>query len=228
MQTLSFAYAILFLNPPGLFDEPSYVKGKVEYIGPFVRDLSYGKQDRQQARHELGIDQQSTVLSVLPGGWATEQRAPIADLLLPAFDGLKIPNKILVWVAGDDFERLTSSAAAHNVLILKKIWPIEQLMVASDLVITKGNRTTIMEAAKLGIPSISLSHGLNEVEDFILPRIGTNINLRVKGTTNAYLTKCVGDILKSTNKSSETKNEAATADAVAVTLLNRIKQEIEK
>ena len=44
--------------------------------------------------------------------------------------------------------------------------PFDQLMVASDLAITKGNRNIVLELAALGVPTISISHNLNRIDDF--------------------------------------------------------------
>jgi len=196
MQLLTYAELTIFLGERGIFDEPTFLKGKVAYVGAFTRDFAYHIRDRDRARLELGISADVIVVSVLPGGWATEQRAPIFDLLIPAFQGLKIQRKLLCWVAGDEFEQMAGrTKTMSDILVLKNPWPIEQLVVASDLVVTKGNRITIMESAALGVPSVSLSHGLNPVEDFIVPRIKSNLALRVKGVNAEFLSKCFHDML---------------------------------
>lgn len=223
MQALEFSKAVLFLGTQGVFDEPSYLRGKIDYVGSFVRDFTYGRKDKQRARTELNVLQDSLLISVLPGAWATEQRAPISELMLSAFESLENSDKKLFWVAGQDFDQLSEMTSDFdNVVILKSLWPIEQLMVASDLIITKGNRVTIMEAAALGIPSISLSHGLNQVEDFIVPRIKTNLPLRVRGIDGTYLRMCIRDLLKT---SSEQPRPAATISSVQIAkaLLHRIR-----
>ena len=202
MQPLSFAKAILFIESQGLFDEPSYVKGKVKYLGPLMRHMSYTKDDRSRARSELGISERATVISCLPGGWATEARAPIANIMLPAFDRLPYAEKKLFWVAGNDTANLVNQMKQRDdIVILEQLWPIEQLMVASDVILTKGNRGTIMEASYLGIPSISLSHGLNPVEDYIIPRIQSNLALRIRGIADEYLSSCIeSQVARSTDE----------------------------
>jgi hypothetical protein len=225
MQTLTYAESVIFLGERGIFDEPSYLKDKITYVGPIVRDFRYHKNDRDRARQELGIHDDLTVVAVLPGGWANEQRAPVLDLLLPAFQVLPRARKLLCWVAGDDLEFLSDRIKGmHNVLVLKKAWPIEQLMVASDLVVTKGNRITIMEASALGLPSISLSHGLNPVEDFIVPRIKSNLPLRVKGISSDFLARCMDNMIDSRGGSLKPEPSVPHFGSVAEILARRIEK----
>ena len=51
-------------------------------------------------------------------------------------------------------------------------------MVASDLAITKGNRNIVLELSALGIPSITISHGLNPIDDLRTSRINTNVTIQ--------------------------------------------------
>ena len=222
MQVLAYAELVIFLGERGVFDEPTFLKNKVIYVGTFVRDFKYHIGDRERARREMGIGNDLTVVSMLPGGW-TEQRAPVFDLLVPAFLRLERSKKLLCWVAGEDFSALRDRAKGMpDVLVLKKHWPFEQLIVATDLVITKGNRVTIMEAARLGVPSISLSHGLNPAEDFIVPRIKSNLALRVKGINVEFLSRCLEDVLNSKISEEETLRRAPGVGSVAEVLLGAI------
>lgn len=220
MQTLASVEGVLFLGDQGVFDEPSYLEQKVEYIGPVVRDFEYHIQDRERARQELGMGEDITVVAVLPGGWATEKRAPLFDLLLPAFLELKMAKKLLFWVAGDDCEKLMNrTKGIPEVRIVKKLWPIEQLMVASDLVVTKGNRVTVMEASQLGVRSISLSYGMNPVEDLIVPRIKTNEVLGIRGITSSLLASRMEHVLRSRDRVRTPERTAPRAASVAKILL---------
>ncbi len=224
MQALAYAGKVIFLGNRGVFDEPTFLKGKIIYAGSFMREFKYQLRDREQARSEMSIASEAIVVSVLPGGWATEKRAPIFDLLVPAFYGIGFPRKLLCWVASDEFEMLEArTQGMPDILILRKHWPIEQLMVASDLVVTKGNRITIMEAAALGIPSISLSHGLNPVEDFVVPRINSNLALRIKGIDAKFLSTCLENTLRSSKPGDITCDTPPDNDFAAKVLLGAIK-----
>jgi len=196
-QTLAYAESVIFPGERGAFDEPPFLKGKIDYVGSFVRGFRYHKQDRERARRELGLGTDATVVSVFPGTWASEQRAPAFDLLVSAFHALDCGEKSLCWVAGSDFERLLSlTQGVADVLILRNLWPTEQLMVASDLVVTKGNRGTIIEVSELGIASISLSSGQNPIDDYLVARIKTNLPLRIKGLTSEFLARCMQEKLE--------------------------------
>jgi UDP:flavonoid glycosyltransferase YjiC (YdhE family) len=196
MQPLSYAKAIIFIQDQGIFDEPSYAKGKVQYMGPMMRKMSYALGDRSRARNELKLGEEALVIACLPGGWATEAREPIAELLLPAFDKLHGKEKKLIWVAGSDADDLISQTKHRNdLMIVEQLWPIEQLIVASDVVVTKANRGTIMEAAYLGVPSVSLSHGFNPIDDYIIRGIALSYPRRVKGLTPESLAICIENML---------------------------------
>jgi hypothetical protein len=53
-----------------------------------VRCLAATRADRNGARAALALESDERVVSVIPGAWATEERAPIFDLVVPAFQGL--------------------------------------------------------------------------------------------------------------------------------------------
>jgi hypothetical protein len=188
MQSLHYADEILFIERRGLFPEPPGAQGRVSYVGPIVRRLSRARADRARAREELKLAPGATVVSVVPGSWATEERAPLVDLVRTAFASLPARDKTLVWVAGRDRDRLSAVfASTPDVRVLEGYSPIEALMVASDLVITKANRGTTIELACLGVPSISLSYGLNIVDETIVARIPSHLALQVKAVDAPYL-----------------------------------------
>ncbi len=165
MLSLQFADEILFIDEPGIFEEPAWVQGKVRYVAPILRPFAYTRDDRARAREELAIPGDATVIAVLPGSW-TEEKAPIHDLVMPAYDQLDAAEKRLIWVAGQDHEALRKQTGGRaGVRIIESDWTIERLMVASDLAITKATRKTARELDFLGIPSIAISHGNNPIDE---------------------------------------------------------------
>jgi UDP-N-acetylglucosamine:LPS N-acetylglucosamine transferase len=195
-ESLRYADEIIFIERRGIFAEPPEVRGRVRYVGPVVRPLSVSRRDRASCRQELGLAQDAKVVSVIPGAWATEQRAPTLDLVVPAFAALGFPHRKLVWVAGRDHEELsTRFAGAAEIVVLPGYSPIEKLMVASDLVITKANRGTTIDLARLGVPSVSLSHGSNAIDEAIIPRIPTNVALDARGIDPSFLAEVMQAIL---------------------------------
>ena len=181
MQTLQHADEIVFIDKPGIFEEPPCVEGRVQYVGPVLRPFEYSRADRERARRELDLPDDAVVISVLPGNWATEAREPVYNLVMPAFHQLEAPKKHLIWIAGADHEMLSEKTKdIPGVLIKQNDWQMDRLMVASDLAITKTNRKTSMELSVLGIPSISLSDGSNRINVQRLEHIPTNSGLVVK------------------------------------------------
>ena len=194
---LAYADEIVFLDEAGVFPEPVQAAGRVQYVGPVLRPFCYTRQDRLRARQELGIPADQTVISVLPGSW-TEDKAPIFSLVVAAFDLIPEKPKMLIWIAGEDHAILEKQARSRTDIVIKKQeWQMDRLMVASDVAVTKATRKTSMELAALGIPSISLSHGLNRIDDIRVKLIPSNTALQAKEVEAAILAGTVTRILHS-------------------------------
>lgn len=191
---LAHAESIIFTENRGIFPVPLAVKVQPIYVGPVVRKMRYQLPDRSRARSELGLADKGVVVSVIPGAWATEEKAPLLDLALPSFDaaGLGV-DRTLVWVAGADHETVRSRSAGYPVVVFGHCSPIERLMVASDLVLTKGDRQTTLELASLGVPSISTSYAVNPIDDLLVPRIRSNAALHAKAIDSAVLSRCISE-----------------------------------
>ncbi len=193
MHSLRHADRVIFTDYAGMYPEPPFLRGRVDYVGPVLRRFAYARRDRGKARRELGIAADAFVVAVLPGSW-TERVAPIADLVLNAFTRLRPQPKHLIWVAGADRAALAQrTAAAGNITVIEKDWRIDRLMVAADVAITKANRITLIELAQLGTPSLSLSHGLNPMDEHRAAQIASNHTLAVPGLTVAKLAKALLD-----------------------------------
>lgn len=156
------------------FTEPPYLRTTVRYVGPAVRPFEYHRADRSRARDELGVPRDATVLLCLPGSWP-ESQVPVVELVAAAWARLPYPSKRLIWLAGHDYDLLSTRFAEDcHILVLKEDWSIDRLIVASDLVVTKANRLTVFEAASLGAPSLSLSTGVNWPDDVAVAQISSN------------------------------------------------------
>lgn len=194
---LAYADEILFLDEAGIFSEPPPAQGRVRYVGAVLRPTSYTRQDRLRARQELGIPPDQLVISVLPGSW-TEEKTPIFELVAAAFELLPGQAKTLIWLAGDDYALLEHQAQNRpGILIQKQDWNIDRLMVATDVAITKATRQTAMELAALGVPSISLSHGLNRIDDMRVKHIASNTAFQAAEVEPHALAATVAALLKS-------------------------------
>jgi hypothetical protein len=191
MQALKFADEILFLDDPGFMDEPPYLRDKTIYTGFIFRELDITGLNRGESRSKLGLMLDARVALVAPSGATihTETAGPLFDLVIKAFDNLEIPKKQLVWVAADPDYSLVSEKVGgrDDVLMLKPHQDFPSTLIASDVVITSGNRITILECEALGIPSISLSYGRNPVDDLRVLRIPTNTPLRARSINSDQL-----------------------------------------
>jgi len=129
---------------------------------------------------------------------------------------LKQFEKGLVWIAGRDVETLSQRLGGlDDVTVLEQHTPIEELMVASDVVVTKANRGTI-DAASLGLPSVSLSYGTNPIDEAIIPRIRSNVAIDARGIDGAFLAKIIADIVLGPGKRIEPSDEYRSGGAEAV------------
>ena len=165
MHTLKFADDILFIGHPGVFEEPAWLKERIRYVGPVLRDFQYTRDDRERARRELRIPMEAMVISVFPGSW-TEEQAPILELVHDAYELLQNPIKRLIWLAGDEYELIARRfEGREDVRVIRHDWTIDRLMAATDVALTKANRKTVLELEHLGVPSIALSFGLNPIDD---------------------------------------------------------------
>jgi len=204
MQSLQYADEIVFIERRGIFPEPPHAQGRVTYAGPIVRPLSWSRADRGRARDDLRLPPAAKVMCVIPGAWATEERAPILHLVMPAFASLARIEKRLIWVAGRDYDFLSEKLRpAKDVIVVKEFSPIEKVMVACDLAITKANRGTTIELANLGVPSIALSHALNPIDEAVISRIRSSTALNAKAVDGAFLSQVIEEILSAGTQEAE-------------------------
>jgi len=173
MACLGYADKILFIDEPGIFEEPPCVQGRVEYVGPILREFQYGPEDRGRARSELNIPSDAFVVAVLPGSW-TEEKVPIFDKVMEAYDALDKPSKFLIWVAGSDHEMIEARLADRQDALVVEFDPvIERIMVAADVAVTKCTRKTHVELAALGTTAVGLYMGLNSVDQVRVSKLAT-------------------------------------------------------
>jgi len=177
MRALLHANKVIFLSQRGLFTEPPFLSGKVQYVGRAVRSFEYTMADRRRARSELGIHEDATVVLCQPGIWS-ESQVPLVELLHRAWQQLPFASKRLIWIAGRDYQRLSFILRKQvDVTILERDLKLDRMMVASDLLITKANRTTVFEAAAIGLPSISISNQDNWPDDVAVADVHSNTAL---------------------------------------------------
>ncbi len=191
-DTLRYADEILFTGHRGVFPEPPEAGGRIRYIGPLIGTPSATRAERARAREALGLPPDATVISVLPGA-ASEQRAPILHLVVPAFELLEWPEKRLVWVGGPDYTMLQAHLGdVEGMLVIREPAQVGALMIASDVVITKAARGATIDLARLGVPSVSLWHGRDGVDQAIASRTRNNLALDARGIDGCFLAQALG------------------------------------
>lgn len=194
--SLRYAEEVIFIGPSGLFTEPPYLRGKVSYVGPAVRRFSYSSSDRFRARSELGLMENAFVVSCLPGSWQ-EVQVPITEMVVTAWEMVSLRPKMLLWVAGMDYEKLRLRVGHQpDIVVLKEDWMIDRLIVASDLVITKGTRNVVYEVASLGVPSLTLSVGINWPDDVGISHVKSNVVLDATTLSAAALAESLMAMIK--------------------------------
>jgi UDP-N-acetylglucosamine:LPS N-acetylglucosamine transferase len=182
-DALAGADSIVLIEESDTFPVPPYLRLTPRATGPVVRPMRYTLDQRDQARAELDLPVDATVISVLPGAWATEEKIPISDLVIAAFEKLNPREKRLLWINRTDAETLQARLAGRKEFrVLADCDPIERAIVASDLVVTKGNRGTTLDAASLGVPTLALASGTNPIDEVLILRIQSNITLNPTST----------------------------------------------
>lgn len=216
MDALKFAAEVIFVGERGMFTEPPFLSGKIQYVGRPVRRFNYSCKDRGRARQELGISEESLVVLIQPGAW-DEARVPIAQLMMDAWKRITVVPKRLIWLAGRDVDALASQFAdERDVLFLREDWQIDRLMAASNVLITKANRVTVFEAAAMGLSSVSISTMANWPDDVAVSNVKSNVCLSADGLTSETLS---GVVEKATTMNVPPAVSASQGVAAAASLL---------
>ena len=196
MRALEAANEILFIDEPGAFEEPAYLRDRIRYVGAVLRDREYGPGDRARARKELGVEEGQLAIGVfVHPGRRGETVAPVCGLLLTALDRIAAPQK-LFWLSGADDVLAESLKRRRDAVILGPTAPFDRLMAACDLAFTKGNRNIVLELATFGVPTISFSHGLNRIDDIRTSRVEGNSTLAAARLTAETLAEYIRQRLR--------------------------------
>jgi hypothetical protein len=186
-QAFEHADRVILMENEGLFPEPKQVRGRVTYVGPVLRQFRYCENDRTSVRTQLGLNPDDSLILVLPGS-PPEDATPIRDLVFGAFHELSSSNAQVIWVAGKEFARVSSLASGSpRIKVLEHEPQLDRLMVAADLAITKGTYNIGKELVAFGVPSISLSHGYNHIDDLFSRTFPTNKFVWAQQTTSQAL-----------------------------------------
>jgi UDP-N-acetylglucosamine:LPS N-acetylglucosamine transferase len=177
MDALRYAREVIFIDDPGFFSVPSYLQKKIWYTGKFVRSFAHCAADRQRVRAHLQLDDDEIFIIVFSGN-RPEDEAPIAAAVVSAFKSLNVSKKRLGWIAGRDASKIRDLVrSVDKVTVLDFKRDLDQWMCACDLAITKGTRKLALELESFAVPSISISHGINRIDDERLHHIRGNVSI---------------------------------------------------
>jgi UDP-N-acetylglucosamine:LPS N-acetylglucosamine transferase len=196
VESLNYANRVVVLESPGLFATPPNVPSKSVFTGPMARQMAFSTHDRPQLREKLHLPADARVITVMGSGGLPEAKGALADPVCAAFSNLAGP-KHLIWIAGSDADLLrVRLAGREDVTVHVFVDPIEQVLAASDLVITKGTRGATMDCVSAGVPSLSISFGTNPIDDLLVPRIRSNTSLQARAVDAATLLFHIERILR--------------------------------
>jgi UDP-N-acetylglucosamine:LPS N-acetylglucosamine transferase len=195
VEIFEHADRVLFMEKRGLFSEPKQARGRVKYLGPVLRQFQFFPKDRESVRKELGLQADEAFILVLPGS-PPEATTPICELVRDTFQQLTNLKKRVVWVAGKDYQHTVQCVrGVSEVDVIDFDRHLDRLMVACDLAITKGTYNTGRELMSLGIPTITLSHGHNHIDDLYSRSFYNNTFLWRDQTDPVSLAKLVKSTL---------------------------------
>jgi UDP-N-acetylglucosamine:LPS N-acetylglucosamine transferase len=195
-ESLNYADQIILLGAPGIFPAVFTTTTKISYVGNIIRPMKYRNSDRTRIRQELDLALDTKYLIVLPGGAASEQEFPIFDIVFDMFVRLPFAEKKLTWISAKDYRQLRKrSDQSAQFEVIQFYQPIEYLLAAADLIISKGSRGVTLDAAAVGVPSISISNGKNIIDDILVPRVRNNVALTGCATDTSALTYHVMEVI---------------------------------
>ena len=194
MGAMQCAREIIFIAERGIFTEPPFMGDVIRYVGPAIRRFDYGRPDRARARRELDLPPDAAVVLCQPGGYE-EARAPMADLLVAAWDALPASFQ------ASDMARMEGLRLASCPFRRPPGYPrVEgrlghrpshggQRSGRSQ----KGTAPRVCEAASLGIPSISISAGVNWPDDVAIAHVRSNSAFRAGGLNAGALAQLMAE-----------------------------------
>jgi hypothetical protein len=195
-QALAHAHRVIFMEESGIFKEPMEVQGRVVYVGPVLRRFKTELLGGLLRDDKLSLTSTDTLITVLPGS-PLESREPILDLVVSAFRGLALKPKRLIWLAGNDYAHIRSRLRdVEDTYVLESLDNLDQIILASSVILTKGTYNTSREVMALGKASISLSHRYNWVDDIFARRWPNNRALFAAKTNGWHLTKLLEEMIE--------------------------------
>lgn len=216
-RCLNYANEIVFLDAFSHDAISPQLSCRVQYVGP-VHGVPLPSQ-RKATRSAMGVTPTTAVVLVSPGGNRShsEDVTPLRDVMLDAWEMLPMAERLLLWVADEqEEERLLRTPRARSIItIIRPQADFMSLLEVCDLLITKANRITTLEADGAGIPSLSISFGVNPVDDRRLASISNNVSLSIEHLTRQELSS---QLLRGLQRGRRLRQHRLDASAGAATL----------
>ena len=202
---------------------PEYMRPRARYTGP-IFGLTTETTAREAARCWLGVLASTKVVLLAPGSTSShsEQVSPLLDLFLESWDRVSTADKRAFWLADSrEAAILLGHPRAAEINILPPQRRLVDVMAACDLVITKGNRITTLEAAFMGIPSMSITYQVNPIDDRRIAVIADHVRLEARTATPARVAAQIAEGLARglRSPSGVTGDPRASARAAALLIL---------
>lgn len=197
---MAYADRVIVLDTEDIHHNvPEEVSEKVTFVGPVLQCDRVSPNDRRAMRRRLGLSEDAVVVMVMPGSafQHSEKRAPICDLVSNAFQLLSPPRKRLLWIAREqDYEVVHAKLSErHDVSVWRPLIHALPVMSVANVIVTTGNRITVLESEALNIPSISLSYGNNPVDDVRIAAISSNTALQAERADPENVAKAISAAL---------------------------------
>lgn len=146
---------IIFPDRKGSFDVPNKLAKSVKFVNPIIFPYRFSLKDRDWIRKELKINKDEKFILATAGGTHPVDKI-FFKYVVKTFQHLNLKSKLYLLSGYLKKEFLKYQFQDRRILIKDFVNQIEKLMIASDLVITRGGHTTLWELASFGIPSISI------------------------------------------------------------------------
>ena len=150
-RTVYSADRIVYLGYEGSMHPPEDMRHKVDFVGPVIRKSECTQKDRSRIRNELRMDTKTRFILVLAGG-VQETDEDYFRVCIDGFRRADIDGRLYL-VCGRLFERFQRETD-ENIEVVGHVKDPNRLVLASNLIISRGGHTTMWEIASMTTPSI--------------------------------------------------------------------------
>lgn len=184
----------------------SFPKNKTIFTGNPCSSDAIKKPPMEKS--ELGLDPNKKLILIVMGSLGASSVNNVLKETLPKI-GNK-PYQVLYVTGKNDYEEISKIEFPRNVKVVPYIDNMTRIMKRTDLMVTRAGASTLSEIIALEIPSILVpspyvpnNHQFKNAEDLVNTNAATLIE--EKNLTSETLIKEVDNILTSTNKQKEMK-----------------------